>query len=263
MTEYAWDVLVGKRRAGTADVDPDLVAARVVAGKAAYRAGVSQRGGIALTHEALLLRLAVDQVVVSHANPDKPMQARKLAPGKQAVTRIGDDRVDVPARFRFSESPSVRFDTKRATSETLEWIEAEVSARCPLPPKPPKGASPELLFDRVVRFRHDRTTPLTAERNRTTNELLPVFSEIASVLGVDMAEPWSLMHRPSGLVVRFGGLELSRASALSRYRRHLVKTGQDALLVCEEVPVPARLDIRPYVVDDEDGEIAGLRAHGD
>lgn len=261
MTTYDWDVIQYGVVVGTADIDMDLVRARLITGKAVWRAGKSNSQGITTYHDHLLRKMVVGQIIVDHTDPDAPMQARKLGPGKMPTIRVLDENA-VPDDFIRVSKPSVRYDSGGMSTSGQAWVKERVSEMCPIPSAPHVSVSPEAAFKRIVVFNTTRSAPLTAEQKRLTAELTPEYGAIITALSINSTEPWVMKHRETGLVIRHRGP--SRSPALSAYRKHLVDTGQNALLVREEESVPSRLDIRRYIPDENaEAERAGLAAYGD
>lgn len=234
----------GGRLIGTADLDPDLLSARLIAGKAAYRATTGSP--VSGYRERLALRMGYDSLLVSRAVPDQPMQARKKRPGTATVTRVRDD-LDVPVTFRFSDTASIRYNTRHCTAETDAWIAARVAEAVPaLTPVRADETRQQLMLDRIVRQTLTVSSPLTRERNRLTATLAPIYDEIAEILSVDRCQGWYLLHPDTGLRIDISSLERSRSVALSAYRSHLIKTGQHTLLTVSEEPKPSSLSITRY-----------------
>lgn len=261
MTDHDWDVHQGKRLIGTCDIDMDLIQARLIAGKAQYRASLSNKSGIAVYHEHLLRTMVVDQLIINRDDPDAPMQVRKTRPGKVRKTRLTLEAVNnVPATFLKLSAPSVTYKSERMDASAQQWIKEQVEAACPIPSKPHVSVTPEATFKRIIVFRNTCTVPTKDRMRGLTDQLAPEFAVIADALSVDPGETWVMQHRDTGLIINHRPPVLR--PALSAYRRAMIEAGRESMLERYEDQEPSRLDIRPYVLDEE-AERAALAAYGD
>ena len=261
MTAHGWSVHLDtpKTRAiGTADLDPDLVAQRIVAGKAAYRVDTT-RPEIASYRDRLRDRMVLGEVLVTHADPKRPLQARKHKTDRTIITRVRDG-VTPPISLRYADVPPVRYVSDRADYETRQWIESQVRERVPvILPAADSERRLQWMLDRYVSIRATKTRPLTRWRNNLTAELDAVYAEIAAALDIDNFTRWFLVHRDTGMQIRVCSTERSEAEQFRLLRRRLIERKQTNQLDIIEEPGRVVLSItkRTPTGEDEQDEIDG------
>lgn len=259
---YNFDVHIGSRLVGHADLDIDAVTERMILGKAVYAASPAKT--TAVYRDQLATSMGLGDRVVSFALPDRPIVATKHN-RPQKITRVRPE-VEVPTYLRFHDHSPVHYDIDRVDADLKDWTRRQVVARAKAPHPPRRGYSCERLLDTVVTHEVSAYPALRTARDEATSALRPVYSEIAEALDIDRFTQWTLTHVDSGLRVTVKSIERTRSAQMAALRERLMKTGDLAKLTVTETPGHPRISLKRLELgtggadDDLYAELMGERA---